>query len=503
MIDESRLRELAMKLSAARIFLSADAREATIDGIDMELLATRVIEKNRGSADAVFAGAKELDEIVRSMSSEKVAEPIEVLRQPGFKPVAAELEPEIKIDERKPEHVSGTVDDFVDYFRDRLARLRRIIESNRQGLYGLVPSMESLRGFPEGREVTIIGIVTTKFVTKSGNILAIIEDETAEAKAIFMNGTSQKVKELFVKAESITNDEVIAVRGKLSRGFLMVSEIVWPDIPIKSRRTSENDLAIAFLSDVHVGSKLFMDKNFRHMLSWLNGGVSKQEQLAGKIKYIIIAGDAADGIGVYPGQDRDLAIQDVYLQYRLLINLLDAVPDYVHVFILPGNHDAVQRAEPQPSLGKAMVEEMGRGNIHMVTNPCSLTLDGFEVLAYHGTSLDSVISAVPNNSYARPEKAMVELLRRRHLSPIYGGNVVVPSRKDGMVIESVPDILHMGHIHKNGLTEYHGVEVVNSGTWQARTEFQVRQGHIPSPCVLPVFETKEHRFSSINFGDGQ
>jgi DNA polymerase II small subunit (EC 2.7.7.7) len=57
----------------------------------------------------------------------------------------------------------------------------------------------------------------------------------------------------------------------------------------------------------------------------------------------------------------------------------------------------------------------------------------------------------------------------------------------------------MGHIHKNGLLEYHGVQIVNSGTWQDRTDFQVRQGHMPTPCNLPVFEAKKYGFTTVDF----
>ena len=128
-----------------------------------------------------------------------------------------------------------------------------------------------------------------------------------------------------------------------------------------------------------------------------------------------------------------------------------------------------------------------------------MTLHGLEVLGYHGTSLDSIISAIPNNSYSVPEKAMVELLKRRHLSPIYGGNIIVPSKTDNLVMDTIPDILHMGHIHKNGTTKYHGVTVINSGTWQGRTDFQVRQGHIPTPCIMPVFKSKDYSVTSIDF----
>jgi DNA polymerase II small subunit len=502
MSDETYFKELTTKLSQARIFLSGDARTAVVDGIDVDILVSKIIEGHKTSQGAVFVDSEEIGEIIRDIMNEKNPEPIEVARKAEFVPIAAEFDAEYVIHDVNPEQTSGDINDFVTYFRDRMEKIRTILETNRNNVYGFVKTLESIKSFTNGREVALVGIVTSRIVTKNGNMMAILEDETGEVKVMFMNGSNPKSKELFEKAGHIANDEVIAIRGKVSSIFVIANEIVWPDIPIKEKKFSEKDTAIAFLSDVHVGSKLFMDRNFSYMIRWLNGSIDKYAELAGKVKYVIMAGDVADGIGVYPGQDRDLAIQDVYAQYKLLFNLIDAIPDYVHVFILPGNHDAVQRAEPQPPLSADVVGDFKKDNVHIVSNPAYMKLDGLDVLSYHGTSLDSIISAIPNNSYARPEKAMVELLKRRHLSPIYGGNVIVPSKKDNMVIDKVPDILHMGHIHKNGLTEYHGVDVVNSGTWQGRTDFQIRQGHVPSPCVMPVFEMKSHRFTSINFGEG-
>lgn len=69
-----------------------------------------------------------------------------------------------------------------------------------------------------------------------------------------------------------------------------------------------------------------------------------------------------------------------------------------------------------------------------------------------------------------------------------------------MVIEKVPDILHMGHVHKNGLGNYHGVKIVNSGTWQAKTEYQTILGHQPTPCIVPVYDAKSDSFISLDFG---
>ncbi|MEM3841667.1 MAG: DNA-directed DNA polymerase II small subunit [Candidatus Micrarchaeaceae archaeon] len=493
------LGEISRKLSKSRIFLSGDVSADMVAGVQVDALVSEIessIQKNE--SDLYFATKDDVEKAVAKLSRVKAPEPIEVIQSPDFKPVAAEVDAIYSIKNRPVERAEGTVNDFIMYFRSRLKKIKSILGSRLNGS-GIINSLESLKEFASGKQVAIAGIVTSKITTKNGNIMVVLEDETAEAKVIFMNSSSQKAKELFSSASAIINDEVIAVKGKISGPFVIANEIMWPDVPIKTQKKVEDDIAIAFLSDIHVGSKLFMERNFSKMIKWLAGGIDdKSRTLAGKIKYIIMAGDVADGIGVYPEQDKDLAVPDIYMQYKMLAGYIEAIPDYIHVFVLPGNHDAVQRAEPQPSFSPDMLE-VDKDNVHILQNPSIMNLHGLDVLAYHGTSLDSIIAAVPGMSYSKPETAMIELLKRRHLSPVYGGNVVVPSRNDNLVIEEPPDILHMGHIHKNGLAEYHGVKIVNSGTWQGRTEFQIRQGHIPTPCLLPIFSMKDYTFTNIDF----
>ncbi len=491
--------EFAKAVSKANLILAADAWMEGIECDEVQLIADAIISSKGQNNTFGIISREELEKAanaVRDKAKEKIPEPIEINRTSDFKPIAKEVEARYKIEPYKCDRVEGNVNDFVMYFRDRLDRIKAMFDTNR---YPMAQNIEALKNYTNSRETAICGIVSSKIVTKKGNIMAVIEDETGEAKVIFMNSSDQKGSKLFASASRIINDEVLAVKGKISGPFLIASEILWPDVPIKERKTTEEDIAIAFISDMHVGSKLFMERNFTKMLEWINGNVeSNSRAIAGKIKYIIIGGDIADGIGVYPNQDMDLAIVDIYKQYGLFSKFLESIPEYIHVFILPGNHDAVQRGEPQPELPDELIEAK-QDNIHMVANPLYVNLHGLDVVSYHGASLDSIISSIPNLSYAKPEEAMVELLKRRHLSPIYGGNMIVPSRNDALVIQKAPDILHMGHIHKNGIAEYHGTLVVNSGTWQSRTEFQIRQGHIPTPCELPVFETKSHHFTTIDF----
>ena len=50
---------------------------------------------------------------------------------------------------------------------------------------------------------------------------------------------------------------------------------------------------------------------------------------------------------------------------------------------------------------------------------------------------------------------MVEYLKRRHLSPIYPGNLIIPEKLI-TCYEDEPDAFHSGHVHKNGYTAYRG-----------------------------------------------
>ncbi len=492
-------KELARLLSNANIFLAADVDEESMGQVDLNLLVSKLIDMKSGIEGLKVANASDVGIAVSALSEERLAKapkPIETAKIESFVPKASDIEADYRIEASEIGKTEGNVNGFVDYFRNRLERLRDVLEAR---THTAAPSIEALKDYANGREVVIVGMVNSKITTKNGNTMLVIEDQTGEAKVMFMKSDSKEGNALFASANRIVNDEVLAVKGRLSGPFVIAKEILWPDVPIRERKQIEEDVAIAFLSDVHVGSKFFMEKNFVKMLDWLNGNVdSKSKMLAGKVKYLIIGGDVADGIGIYPDQEDNLAILDIYQQYKLLANLLESIPDYMHVFILPGDHDAVQMAEPQPAFPKELID-MNRSNIHFVTNPCRLTLHGISVLSYHGYGIVPMIHAIPGLSFSRPEEVMIEMLKRRHLSPIYGGSVIVPSQKDNLVIDTMPDIFHTGHIHKNGISEYHGVQVVNSGTWQDLTEYQVKRGLHPSPCNLPVFEAKKYAFTTVDF----
>jgi DNA polymerase II small subunit len=303
---------------------------------------------------------------------------------------------------------------------------------------------------------------------------------------------------------SIIEDQVICVNAiKFRRNLLIANDLIWPDKPRRPPNRSEDPLCAVLLSDVHVGSKHFERELFDRFVRWMNMdlGPPQIRRLAGKVKYVIIAGDLVDGIGVYPNQFDELEITDIYEQYQVAGMMLSDLPDYVEVVVLPGNHDAVRKSLPQKPIGSEYAEALNNSSkIQLLGNPARIQLHGVETYISHGKALDEILSHVPGLNYNNPIKGMELLLRCRHVAPIYGNSTpIAPEREDRLVINSVPDIFQMGHIHIHGVMKYKGTTLVSSGAWQSQTPFQKRVNLEPTIGVASVVDLQTHTVVPLDF----
>jgi Archaeal DNA polymerase II, small subunit/DNA polymerase delta, subunit B len=157
--------------------------------------------------------------------------------------------------------------------------------------------------------------------------------------------------------------------------------------------------------------------------------------------------------------------------------------------LTPGNHDAVRLAEPQPGFDEQLRSIMDVHDARIHGNPATVDIEGVSILMYHGVSLDEVIAELPDEkaSYDNPDRAMNQLLKKRHVAPQYGNHMrLAPENQDYLVIEDVPDVFHTGHVHKLGWSKYHGVLSINSGCWQAQTDFQRSVNIDPDSGYAPI-----------------
>jgi DNA polymerase II small subunit len=305
-------------------------------------------------------------------------------------------------------------------------------------------------------------------------------------------------------ARKIVRDQVIFIQARKSAGPLLIAEsIVLPEIPDRKPAHASEEVYAAIVSDVHVGSKVFLEDEFRRVLSWLKGeiGTPNQREVAERVKYVLIGGDLVDGIGVYPRQEVDLAVPDIYEQYRLAAKFVSEIPEYMEVVLIPGNHDAVRQALPQPAIPKDFAGPVyDSRKIISLGDPAEVRLHGVHFLLYHGTSLMDILSGVPGLDYQRPVEVMEYQLRARHLSPEYGKMTPIgPEQEDFLVVERVPDVFTSGHIHVSGAGVYRGTTIVNSGAWQGQTDYQKRMGLVPKPGILPVVNLKTLDVKMIDF----
>ena len=68
------------------------------------------------------------------------------------------------------------------------------------------------------------------------------------------------------------------------------------------------------------------------------------DDIGSKVKFLCIAGDIIDGIGIYPNQDKELKEIDASKQLMYAMTLLNQIPKNIEIFMIPGNHDSWKKS---------------------------------------------------------------------------------------------------------------------------------------------------------------
>ncbi len=417
-----------------------------------------------------------------------------------FYPYAKDIPADLKILEDPTGKLTsnGTLAEYTALFQDRFKRVEKILRA-RMDVRSATPISEAIKSQPKSK-LKIICMLTEKRDSKNNTILS-VEDLNGSATIIIPQKAQDEVKK---KALMLLPDTVFcAAVIKTRTNLLMVEDIILPEVGRKPPQRAQEPVYAVLTSDVHVGSNKFTKDAFRRFVLWLRGkyGTPEMREIAGRVKYLLIAGDIVDGVGIYPGQQTELTIRDIHKQYNFAIKYLEKIPSYIEIVLSPGNHDAARKSQPQPAIPEGYLTAIkDKPNIHSVGSPCYLSLHGVEVLMYHGVSLNDIIGVVPGMDNDHPEKSMRLLMQDRHLAPMYGGKTMLsPENRDYMVVDKVPDIFHSGHIHVLGYCNYRGVMVVNSGGWQLQTEYMEKLGLVPTPGKVPVVNLQTMEITVLDF----
>jgi len=419
------------------------------------------------------------------------------------------IKPNVKIlknyikDEKKIE-----IQDFIGSFRVRYKNIRELLQ-NRPELFDVI-SINKIMNKKEKETVSIIGMISNKILTKNNNFIMEAEDLTGVIKVII----DKKNSELYNICKDIMLDEVIGVVGSFSKGVLFCKNLIYADIPMtKELKKCPDEVYAICTSDLHIGSKLFLKDEFLSFINWLNGSVGneKQKEIAEKVKYLFFCGDSVAGIGVYPNQENQLVIKDIFEQYNELAELLSKIRKDIFIIMCPGNHDAVRLSEPQPILDKEFAKPVYElENVILVTNPgwinihSSDTFSGFDFLLYHGFSFPyfatNIESIRKEGGTARGELIKKYLLQRRHLAPSYSSSLYLPdTKKDHLIIDILPDFFVTGHLHQISNLDYRNITLIGCGCWESLTEYQEKVGSKADPSKVTLINLKTREIKILNF----
>jgi len=397
------------------------------------------------------------------------------------------------------------VRDFVRHFRNRYVFFKKLLQQKSE-----LDNLTSIDKITGNRDFSIIAIVTNKNITKNKNIILTVEDLTGKTKLLI----TQNKEEIFEKAKEIVLDDVIGFKCSGSRDFLFVNNLFYPDSYLPFKKKTKEEAYVVFISDMHVGSKNFLEENFSKFIDWLNGvGLDEsQKELIKKIKYIFVVGDSVDGVGIFPGQEKELEIKDIKSQYVKLAFYFKKIPKHISIIQCAGQHDAVRVAEPQPPIGEDFAEPLTQiENLYLVSNPSLIEIakeycddEGIKVLMYHGASMHGLIGEIEelrlNDGHHTPARVVKHLLLRRHLAPMHGASIYIPDAKeDPMLITQIPDIITTGDLHKPDIDVYNNILIICNSCWQSMTPFEEKVGNQPDPCKVPLLNLKTRELKILDF----
>ncbi|MCL5874808.1 MAG: metallophosphoesterase [Candidatus Thermoplasmatota archaeon] len=371
----------------------------------------------------------------------------------------------------------GISESFVDLFKSRYNFLHsKLNERSKNHFFTPVSKLKRDNG-----QVFASGIVSDYSESKKGYGILEMEDEMNSIKVIL----PKTYKDVIIR------DEVIGVSGQFSKdGTAIFAESVYRPEASREPSLSGSSVKVMVISDIHVGSKNFIEDSFLNMIDYVN---------TQGISFVIMNGDLVDGIGVYPDQESDLAINDINLQYKKLATLTSKFNNNVRVIVIPGNHDIVYPTEPQNPLPKE-INALFPSNVMSLSNPVWVEIGERIFLLYHGTSIFDFLEAIPGTTMNDTDKIMIEMLRRGHLAPEYGKNLsFIPLKSDYYLIDPVPDVLVTGHVHSHSITTHKGILAINASTFQEQTNYQRMMNFNPKPGIGTVVDTYDLSSFSVKF----
>src|SRR5881296_4109636 len=229
------------------------------------------------SADLVLKAAEQLD------LGTVPAVPVEGLGHGRRFAEDRESKLEVVFDPTGKLGTTGAFDDFLRYFRNRFEKMSALFKQR----LDTRPSGNISDALSGGRGRFIAMVVDKR--EKNDRITLTVDDYEDEAMVL----VDIHNQSLYQSARGIMRDQVIFLETHKSSRFLIADKIVLPEIPDHKPARAQEEIYAALISDVHIGSKVFLEQAFRRVLACLQGqGATPVERhIADRVKYVLICGE--------------------------------------------------------------------------------------------------------------------------------------------------------------------------------------------------------------------
>ncbi len=254
---------------------------------------------------------KDLKDIIKQVVKEKIQQKRYLINQDDLESFLGikedsnlECEHRILFDPSSKITSAEGIDGFNSLFSSRFSKLKKIVSNRPESK--MLKSINVVITTKSDNDVYVCGLVFERSSERNVTRLR-IDDSTGSIETIVFDKDLQKV------ANELLRDQFVMLKIRLGKnGGFMVKDIILPDIPDHLSNRSESEAYAVFLSDLHIGNKFFMEKEFDDFTSWL----SSPDPIARKIRFVILCGDVVDGVGIYPNQDKELDYPTVEEQLK-------------------------------------------------------------------------------------------------------------------------------------------------------------------------------------------
>ncbi len=261
------------------------------------------------------------------------------------------------------------------------------------------------------RRLELINLISISKIsprTKNFSVIGMVREKNEYENSLILEDRSGEIK-VFLdenKLKNIVEDEVLLVICRRKEDSFYGEKVIFPDIPLKREiKRSKDEIKAVFISDLH----LEKDTNY----------LSKLIDSIENFDIVFVLGDVSS-------KQKD--IKDFFSSFN----------SREKIFV------------------KGEVDKDVDVDARVFDEMVFLRIEGLDFLLIHGSLIEKYLK-----TFGSVSETLLELLRKRHLSP----NFDISVKDENLIIDPVPDIFACAHFHEPFFTNYKGTTIISTGSF--------------------------------------